>query len=136
VLENGEIVVATMRTPTDLDDLAATTAPERLLIVKCDVTKPEDILSAFARTIEKFGRVDVVFNNAGYATPVGEVEAVPDDVARALFEVNFWGAVAVSKEAVRVFRDVNPGNAGGRLLNVSSSAGLGGAPITGIYSAR
>jgi NAD(P)-dependent dehydrogenase (short-subunit alcohol dehydrogenase family) len=124
-----------MRTPTDLEDLAATTTPDRLLIAKCDVTKPDDILSAFARAVEKFGRVDVVFNNAGYAT-VGEIEAVPDDAARALFDVNFWGAVAVSQEAVRVFRDVNPGNVGGRLFNVSSDAGFGGAPILGMYSAR
>ncbi|KAJ7677743.1 hypothetical protein DFH06DRAFT_1167070 [Mycena polygramma] len=133
VLAEGEIAVATLRTPADLHELAAA-HPDRLVLVKCDVTKPDDIISAFSCAIEKFGRVDVVFNNAGYAI-AGEVEATPDDAARALFDVNFWGAVAVSKEAVRVFRDVNPENAGGRLLNVSSAAGLGGVPILGIYSA-
>ncbi|KAJ7487819.1 hypothetical protein FB451DRAFT_727694 [Mycena latifolia] len=133
ILANGEIAVATLRTPTVLDDIAATN-PERLLVVKCDVTKPDDIISAFAAAIEKFGRVDVVFNNAGYPI-VAEIEATPENAARAMFEVNFWGAAAVSKEAVRVFRDVNPGNAGGRLLNVTSSAGLSGTPIFGMYSA-
>ncbi|KAJ6481465.1 hypothetical protein C8R47DRAFT_1134514 [Mycena vitilis] len=133
VLAEGEIAVATLRTPADLDDLAAA-HPDRLLVVKCDVTKPDDIISAFSGAIKKFGRVDVVFNNAGYGI-VSEIEATPDDTARALFDVNFWGAVAVSKEAVRVFRDVNPSNTGGRLLNVSSSAGLSGVPILGIYSA-
>lgn len=134
VLAEGEIAVATLRTPSDLEDLAAAN-PDRLVVVKCDVTKPQDILFAFSHAIDKFGRVDVVFNNAGY-TIVGEIEATPEDAARALFDVNFWGAVGVSREAVRVFREVNPPNAGGRLLNVSSGLGFGGGPITGIYSAR
>ncbi|KAJ7434167.1 NAD-P-binding protein [Mycena latifolia] len=133
VLANGEIAVATLRTPAVLDDLAAAN-PDRLLVVKCDVTKPDNIISAFAAAIEKFGRVDVVFNNAGYGI-LAEVKATPEDVARTMFDVNFWGAAAVSKEAVRVFRDVNPGNAGGRLLNVTSGAGLSGVAIAGMYSA-
>ncbi|KAJ6590673.1 hypothetical protein DFH09DRAFT_1139999 [Mycena vulgaris] len=133
VLENNEIVVATLRLPRDLDDLVAAHT-DRLLVTKCDVTQPEDILTAFAAAVEKFGRVDVVLNNAGYGI-VGEVEATPEDAARALFDVNFWGAVAVSKEAIRVFRDVNPGNSGGRLLNISSGMGFGGGPILGIYAA-
>ncbi|KAJ7487806.1 NAD-P-binding protein [Mycena latifolia] len=132
VLANGEIAVATLRTPAMLDDLAAAN-PDRL-VVKCDVTKPDDIISAFAAAIDKFGRVDVVFNNAGYGI-IAEVEATPEDAARTMFDVNFWGAAAVSKEAVRVFRDVNPGNSGGRLLNVTSSAGLSGTAIVGMYSA-
>ncbi|KAJ7912095.1 hypothetical protein B0H13DRAFT_2232572 [Mycena leptocephala] len=132
ILAQGEIAVATLRTPADLDDLvAANPNPERLCVVKCDITKADDIISAFSCAIERFGRVDVVFNNAGCAI-VGEIEATPDDAARALFEVNFWGAVAVSKESVRVFRDVNPPGAGGRLLNVTSAAGFGGVPIVSL----
>ncbi|KAJ7643819.1 hypothetical protein FB45DRAFT_896144 [Roridomyces roridus] len=132
VLAEGEISVAALRTPSDLHDLAAAN-PERLLLVKCDVTNSADIHSAFADAVEKFGRVDVVFNNAGYAL-VAEVEGLADDAARALFEVNFWGALNVSKEAVRVFRDVNR-PAGGHLLTMSSEAGLSGTPAMGIYSA-
>ena len=73
----------------------------------------------------KFGRVDIVANNAGYST-IGEVEAVADDVARALFETNFWGAANVAREAVRVFRELNPAGAGGKLLNFSSISGIQG----------
>ncbi|KAJ7852679.1 hypothetical protein B0H14DRAFT_2759791 [Mycena olivaceomarginata] len=102
---------------TDLEDLAVTN-PDHLLVLKCDVTKLDEVLSAFSAAIERFGRVDVVFNNAGYAI-VGEIEATPEDAARALFDVNFWGAVAVS-------------NIGGRLLNVSSGVGFCGGPIVGI----
>ncbi|KAJ7207162.1 hypothetical protein GGX14DRAFT_535383 [Mycena pura] len=133
-LKNNEIVVAVCRKPADLDALAAA-HPGRLLVVKCDVTKPDDVVAAFANALERFGRVDVVLNSAGTAT-LGEIEATPDAEARALFEVNFWGALAVSREAVRVFRDLNPTGAGGRLLNVSSGNGFVGMPLLGIYSAR
>ncbi|KAJ7636328.1 hypothetical protein FB45DRAFT_1024450 [Roridomyces roridus] len=133
VLAEGEIAAAAVRTPSALNDLAVA-HPDRLLVVKCDVTKPTDIHAAFAEATAKFGRVDVVFNNAGYAI-AGEIEGLPEDASRAMFEVNFWGALNVSKEAVRVFRDVNPPNAGGRLLNVSSGNGFCGVPVLGMYSA-
>jgi NAD(P)-dependent dehydrogenase (short-subunit alcohol dehydrogenase family) len=54
--------------------------------------------------------------------------------ARQMFEVNFWGAKYVSKEAVELFREVNK-SSGGRLLQVSSRLGLVGAPATAFYSA-
>ena len=62
-----------------------------------DVTKPEQIKDAFAKTKEHFGRLDVVVNNAGYAVSA-EIEATPDDVARDQFETLFWGPVNVSKD--------------------------------------
>ena len=62
-----------------------------------DVTKPEQIKDAFAKTKEHFGRLDVVVNNAGYAVSA-EIEATPDEVARDQFETLFWGPVNVSKE--------------------------------------
>lgn len=100
------------------------------------MTRPEDIAAAFAQTIERFGRCDVVFNNAGFGI-LGEIEStVPDDQARAMFEVNFWGAANVSREAVRVFREANLPNSGGRLLNMSSGAGFTGNAALGYYSAR
>ncbi|KAJ7911955.1 hypothetical protein B0H13DRAFT_2660299 [Mycena leptocephala] len=133
VLGENESVVGICRHTGDLQDLADAN-PETFIAVKCDVTKEADVLKAFALGVEKFGRVDVVFNSAGTAI-LAELEATPDDAARALFEVNFWGALTVSKEAVRVFREVNPGGVGGRLLNVSSGVGFSGAPLAGIYAA-
>lgn len=107
-----------------------------MLILSCDVTKHDEVVNAFAETIAKYGRCDVVFNNAGLAL-MGEVEnREQDGLARELFEVNFWGAVDVSREAVRVFRDLNPPRSGGRLLNMSSDAGLFASPVIGFYTAR
>ncbi|KAM5536905.1 hypothetical protein V8D89_009452 [Ganoderma adspersum] len=125
VLEHGDTAVATARRPEVLADLVATYPADRLLTLKLDVTKQADIAAAFAAAHAKFGRVDVVANNAGYST-IGEVEAVSDETARAIFETNFWGAANVAREAVRVFRELNPEGAGGRLLNFSSVSGIQG----------
>lgn len=97
------------------------------------MTKPADIDAAFVQAKAAFGRVDIVFNNAGYVA-VGENEAFPDDVARPLFEVNFWGAVHVSQRAVRFFREENTPQ-GGLLLQNSAMVGLAGVPVIGFYSA-
>lgn len=63
---------------------------------------------------------------------LGEIEGTPLDVARQLFEVNFWGAINVAREAVRFFREENEPS-GGYLLNVSSLASLVGPPGLGFY---
>ncbi|KIJ49996.1 hypothetical protein M422DRAFT_27612 [Sphaerobolus stellatus SS14] len=134
VLSKGDIVVATLRKPSALSDLTAKYDKSRLLVLKLDVSNLDEIKVTFA-TIEKtFGRLDVVHNNAGYAL-LAEAEATPDDLARDLFEVNFWGLVNVSTEAVRFFREVNKPGIGGRLLNASSMAGIGGLPAMSFYSA-
>ncbi|OBZ73024.1 hypothetical protein A0H81_07099 [Grifola frondosa] len=134
VLERGDIAVATLRKPEVLSDLVAQYPKDKLLVLKVDVSKHGDIINAFAKTREVFGRLDVVFNNAGYAV-MGEVEGTPDDVARAMFEVNFWGAAHVSQEAVKFFREVNKPGVGGRLIQISSGTGVTGWPSTGFYSA-
>ena len=109
-------------------------ASERLLVLKVDVTKKEDVISAFVEAKKKFGRIDIVFNNAGYALG-SVVESTPDDAARAIFETNFWGAACVSREAVRFFRDMNPAGDGGRLIVVSSLVGITPLVNLGHYSA-
>lgn len=132
-LKHGDKVVATLRKPDVLRELAARHTPDQLLFVKVDVTKPDEIKEAFRRAKAAFGRVDVVFNNAGYVV-AGEVEAVPDDPARAMFETNFWGAAHVSQEAVRFFRDENKPQ-GGHLITNTAAGGLSGYPIIGWYCA-
>ncbi|KAF8996896.1 NAD(P)-binding protein [Cyathus striatus] len=133
VLSEGDNAVATLRKPEAISDLASKYPTSQLLIVKVDVKKEDEILSAFKAAEEKFGRVDVVYNNAGYGT-LAEIEGTPADVARDMFEVNFWGATSVSREAIRFFRDVNKPS-GGRLLQVSSMGGASAAPALGYYCA-
>ena len=134
VLNNGDIAVATLRTPSNLDALRAEyPSSDKLLIIKLDVTKSEEISSAFKEVKDKLGRIDYVYNNAGYPV-VGEVEGVGEADAKAMFEVNFWGAMNVAKEALEFFREVNKPQ-GGYLLNISSTAGLAAKPLIGWYTA-
>jgi len=86
-LAQGNKVVATLRKPEALESLQAKYPADKLLVTKLDVTKLDEIESAFAKAKEAFGRVDVVFNNAGWGT-LGEVEGTPDDQAHAMFEVH------------------------------------------------
>ncbi|KAI0631261.1 NAD-P-binding protein [Trametes polyzona] len=132
-LETGDKVVATLRKPSALADLTNKYPTDRLRVIKLDVTQPADIDAAFAQAKAAFGRVDIVFNNAGYFA-VGEIEAFTDDVSRPLFEVNFWGAAHVSQRAVRFFREENK-PAGGLLLQNSAMVGVAGIPAIGFYSA-
>ncbi|KAM5541156.1 hypothetical protein V8D89_005085 [Ganoderma adspersum] len=133
-LEKGDIVVATARRPTSLDDLALQYPKERLLVLPLDVTQPENVVDAFAQAIRTFGRIDVVFNNAGFGH-LGELEGMEESRARSILETNFWGAVSVTKEAVKCFRETNPPGAGGRLIQMSSYSGIVGLPGMSFYGA-
>jgi len=132
-LQKGDAVVATLRKPEVLAELSAKYPAEKLLVLKLDVSNQGEVVNAFAEALKHFGRIDIVFNNAGCAV-LGELEAIDDASARALFEVNLWAAVNVTKEAVRVFREVNK-PAGGRLLQNTSLSGLLGYQGLSIYCA-
>lgn len=120
-LQQGDIVVATLRKPEAISDLLSKYSSQ-LLVLSLDVRDPEQIHTAFENALDRFGRVDIVFNNAGSCI-ISEAEGMSDETGRELFEVLFWGAANVTKEAVKVFRERND-PPGGRLLQVSSRAAL------------
>jgi NAD(P)-dependent dehydrogenase (short-subunit alcohol dehydrogenase family) len=95
VLASGERVVATLRKPDVLAYLRGKYTPEQLLIQELDVVNDEQIEAAFAATMDRFGRLDVVVNNAGHCL-FGEAEGLPLDEARKQVEVLFWGPVKIS----------------------------------------
>jgi NAD(P)-dependent dehydrogenase (short-subunit alcohol dehydrogenase family) len=129
-LAAGHQVVATARRPEQLDELFAA-HPETLLAVALDVTDPEQVATALARGAERFGRVDVIVNNAGYAN-VAPIETGDEADFRKQFETNFWGVYNVSRAAIGMLR----AQGGGTLVQVSSIGGrVGGSPGIASYQA-
>ncbi|KAL8905701.1 MAG: hypothetical protein Q9207_002457, partial [Kuettlingeria erythrocarpa] len=126
-------VVATARKTTTLEGLPNN---DRVLKLQLDVTSIPSINAAIDATLAKYGRIDVVVNNAGY-TLAGDTESAEDGESRAVFDTNFWGMVDVSKRALRIFRDENPktGQQGGVIVNVSSIGGWAGFPGQAFYHA-
>jgi NAD(P)-dependent dehydrogenase (short-subunit alcohol dehydrogenase family) len=128
-LERGERVVATARDPRSLDDLVAR-ACERVLALRLDVTKPDEIESAVAAARARFGRVDVLVNNAGYSV-VGAVEETSDEELRATFEPMFFGAAAITRALLPHMRERQSGT----IVQLTSVGGLITAPGFGAYCA-
>ncbi|SDZ52500.1 SDR family NAD(P)-dependent oxidoreductase [Herbiconiux ginsengi] len=129
-LEGGDRVVATARRPEQLTEFVERYG-QRILPVALDVTDPEQARTAIAEGVARFGRLDVIVNNAGYAN-VSPIEHTPDDDFRAQFETNFWGVYNVSKAAIPVLR----AQGGGLIMQFSSVGGrVGGSPGIASYQA-
>lgn len=117
VLKNGDYVVATARNSSKLSFDGTTS--ENSLFVDLDVTKQESINKAFEEAINKFKRIDVVVNNAGYGLG-GEFESLSDRQIRTQMEVNFFGLVNVTRKAMETMRDLKTG---GVIQQVTSIGG-------------
>jgi NAD(P)-dependent dehydrogenase (short-subunit alcohol dehydrogenase family) len=120
----GYQVVATARKPETLDDLPVA------LKLPLDVTQPETIQQAVERTLQQFGRIDVLVNNAGHAVR-GVVEEVPEDQVQHIFDVNVFGVLRMVRAVAPQMR--KQGN--GRIINISSIVGRLPFPVNGVYSA-
>ncbi|MER8057940.1 SDR family NAD(P)-dependent oxidoreductase [Streptomyces sp. SID8366] len=130
VLAAGDLVVATARRP---EALAADLAEygDRVLTLALDVTSADAARAAVEAAVSRFGRVDVLVNNAGYAN-VSPIETTGDDDFRAQFETNFWGVYHVTKAALPVLREQGAGT----VVQFSSIGGrVGGSPGIASYQA-
>jgi NAD(P)-dependent dehydrogenase (short-subunit alcohol dehydrogenase family) len=116
-LDRGYNVVATARSIGKLESLVAK-APSRVLAVTLDVDWPGDAQAAIEAAIARFGRIDVLINNAGYGI-VGAVEETPEAELRAVMETNFFGAMAVTAAALPTFRRQKFG----AIVNLTSMGG-------------
>ncbi|ORY89327.1 hypothetical protein BCR35DRAFT_174519 [Leucosporidium creatinivorum] len=133
VLAQGDIAIATLRKPSVLDDLKAQHGPEKLLVLRLDVTKKEDIEQAFQEAKKVFGRIDVVISNAGFSA-LAESEATPESITRSMFDVNVFGPIALAKRSLAFFRDENP-TSSGYFISISSISGVVSFPAVGTYCA-
>ena len=128
-LELGDNVVATARRRETIQELAER-EPRRVLAVALDVTLPGQAERAVQQALERFGRIDVLVNNAGYGV-VGAVEETPEAELRAQMETNFFGAVAVVRAVLPAMR----ARRAGAIVNISSLGGQLSFAGFGAYSA-
>lgn len=132
VMARGEPLVATARHRDDAESLAKNVGAgaRDFMAADLDVTDAGQARDVMTRALERFGRVDVVVNNAGYGH-FGAVEELTDEALRRQFEVNFFGTVNVTRAALPVFRRQRSGH----LVQMSSLNGLEGMAGGAFYCA-
>lgn len=128
-LQAGNKVIVTARNPADIDDIV-TKFPETSIAVKLDVTQHNEIKIAVKKAMEKFGRIDVLVNNAGIGY-FGAVEESEEAEVRRMFEINFFGLANMTKEVLPVMRKQRSGH----IVNIASIGGLVSFPAVGFYNA-
>jgi NAD(P)-dependent dehydrogenase (short-subunit alcohol dehydrogenase family) len=124
-LSRGHQVAATARDA----DAVLRDSPD-VLALAVDVTDERQINAAVEATVERFGRIDVLVNNAGRGQ-VGAVEEVSDAAARALFDLNVFGVLNVLRAGLPILRAQRSGH----VLNIGSVGGFATAPGVGLYGA-
>ena len=130
-LEAGDAVIATARKPEQLGDLVAKYG-DRVMPVALDVTDADAVQSAVKAGHERFGRIDVVVNNAGYGD-VAAIEDVTLESFRAQIDANFFGVVYVTKAVLPILREQGAGH----IFQVSSLGGrVGSVGLAAYQSAK
>lgn len=126
-LKRGDKVAATARKLESIADLKEKYG-ENVLTLKLDVTQPDQVKSAVEAAYAHFGRLDIIFNNAGYSL-VGTIEEASADDIRALYETNVLGTISVIQAALPLLRKQGKGH----ILGTSSGLGHLAYPIIGYY---
>lgn len=126
-LKRGDKVAATARNLASIADLKEKYG-ENVLTLELDVTKPDQVKTAVTQAYDHFGRLDIVFNNAGYSL-VGTIEEASGDNVRALYETNILGPLSVIQAALPLLRKQGSGH----ILGTSSNLGHVTMPVIGYY---
>jgi NAD(P)-dependent dehydrogenase (short-subunit alcohol dehydrogenase family) len=127
VLARGWRAVVTARDPSTLADIAAG-HQARALVLPLDVTRRTQIDEVVAQAKQRFGRIDVLVNNAGYGY-LAAIEEGEDEAVRAMFETNVFGLVDMTKAVLPVMRQQRSG----LIVNISSIGGIMSFAATGYY---
>ncbi len=129
VLAAGHNLVATARNPAQLDDIRQR-YPANVLTISLDVTDEQSAEQAVKAAVERFGRLDVLVNNAGYGD-VGSIEDTSLSDFRAQIETNLFGTISVTKAALPLMREQGAGH----IIQVSSVGGRIGPAGRAPYAA-
>ena len=130
LLENGYRVAATSRDAHVLSQAVGLIDNDRFLPLAVDLNNQDSIDDSIQQTLEIFGRIDVVVNNAGYGM-AGTVEEIAEQDIRNIFNVNVLATIDVVKSVLPVMRRQKSGY----IINIGSVAGFVGSPGWTVYSA-
>jgi len=135
LLKQGYSVALAGRRAEPLEKAIADSAAgaERTLAVSTDVGKPESVRALFAMTKEKFGRLDLLFNNAGMGAPGIPMEDLTYEQWKAVVDANLTGAFLCTQEAIRIMKSQDP--RGGRIINNGSISAHAPRPNSAPYTA-
>jgi NAD(P)-dependent dehydrogenase (short-subunit alcohol dehydrogenase family) len=124
---HGWNVVATMRSPEKEQGLVPS---DNMMLTRLDLQNAASIQEAVGETLKKFGRVDLLVNNAGYGQ-YGLLEEVPPEKIWQQFETNVFGVIELMRASLPTMRRQR----GGMIINVGSGGGIYGVPAMSFYSA-
>lgn len=129
VLAAGYNAVVTARDVSTVKDITDA-FPDTSIGLPLDVIEPTQVKSSVEKAVEKFGRIDVLVNNAGIGY-FGAIEESEEEEVRRMFEINFFGLAAMTKAVLPFMR----ANKSGHIVNIASIGGLVGFPAVGFYNA-
>jgi NAD(P)-dependent dehydrogenase (short-subunit alcohol dehydrogenase family) len=135
LLREGYAVVLAGRRPEPLEETIteAGEAGARALAVPTDVGNPEQVKALFAKTAERFGRLDLLFNNAGMGAPGVPLEDLTFEQWQAVVNVNLTGSFLCTQEAFKIMKNQTP--RGGRIINNGSISAHAPRPNSAPYTA-
>ena len=128
-LQQGYQVAVTSRNTDDVKDIVAQ-FPDRAVAIQLDVTNATEVTTAVKEAQERFGRIDVLVNNAGIGY-FGAIEESEEAEYRRMFEINFFGLAAVTNAVLPIMRAQRSGH----IVNISSIGGMVAFPGVGFYNA-
>jgi len=127
------VLAGRRREPLEESALEATRSGAQALVVPTDVTDPSAVRALFARTRETFGRLDLLFNNAGRGASAVSLEDLPFEEWQSVVDTNLTGSFLCTQEAIKLMRDQQP--RGGRIINNGSLSAHVPRPNSAPYTA-
>ncbi|VUT06118.1 SDR family oxidoreductase [Klebsiella spallanzanii] len=114
----GYAVIVVARNEQQLTECAEGLDAERFIPIAADVTDPQQVEALFQRVHEQFGRLDLLFNNAGNNSPAKSIEEIPFEEWQRVFNLNVHASFLCAKEAIKIMKQQQP--MGGRIINNAS----------------
>lgn len=129
VIEKGDFVIGTFRNQSQADNFNSL-HQDKSFALTLDISKPNEIKRAVKLVTDKFGKIDVLVNNAGYGL-AGAIEETSTEETREIFEANFFGTLNLTQTFLPIFRQQKSGH----IIQISSHGGFKAFAGFGIYNA-